>query len=132
MFNFVLELELTTVINFFKPNKLAEIAEDSFKKNNLSNLVVSFDKTIKNLPKLSINLIHEKLNDNDVAGITSMIRKIKVPISPNIEDLPVLVSALNNVQQKSYKQIPNLRLPTPQEGKHIDQYNMDFLFAVSY
>ena len=85
-FNFVLELELANVINFFKPNKLAKIAEDSFKNNNLSNLVVSFDKTIKNLPKLSINLIHEKLNDNDVAGMTSMIRKIKVPISPNIEE----------------------------------------------
>ena len=63
-----------------------KLKRDSFKKNNLSNLVVSFDKTIKNLPKLSINLIHEKLNDNDVAGITSMIRKIKVPISPNIEE----------------------------------------------
>ena len=36
-----------------------------------------------------------------------------------------MVSALNNVQQKSYKQIPNLRLPTPHEGKHIDQYNID-------
>ena len=44
------------------------------------------EDTINIFPKLSKDVIQEKLKEKDIAGIANTIRKIKVPTYPIVED----------------------------------------------
>ena len=50
-----------------------------------------FTEIIIIFPNWSIIFIHEKLNDNEAAGINSIVKNINEPISPIIEDRDVRV-----------------------------------------